>query len=133
MADAITDALAAALADDPQPGGGGDAGPSITQADIDGLRLAVEECWNVGILSSDALQVVVTIGFEMSPDAHPIPGSVRLVEAQGGGQAAQMTAFEAGRRAIEECGMNGFGLPSELYDQWRLVEITFNPANMSSR
>ena len=133
MADAITDALAAALADEPEPGGGFDAGPSITQADIDGLRLAVEECWNVGILSSDALQVVVTIGFEMSPDAHPIPGSVRLVEAQGGGQAAQMTAFEAGRRAIEECGMNGFGLPSELYDQWRLVEITFNPASMSSR
>ena len=120
------------MAEEPAPGGA-DAGPSISQADIDGLRLAVEECWNVGILSSDALQVVVTIGFELSRDSRPVPGTIRLVEAQGGGQAAQMTAFEAGRRAIEECGMTGYGLPSDLYDQWRMVEITFNPARMSTR
>ena len=133
-ADAVADALAAALSESLDLSGGFDTGPSsMSQADIDGLRLRVEECWNVGLLSSDALQAVVTIGFDMTPDARPLEGTIRLVDAQGGGQAGQMAAFDAGRRAIVECGINGYGLPSELYDLWRQVEITFNPARMSIR
>jgi len=100
---------------------------TFDDTDIDALRLAIEECWNVGILSSDALQVAVTIGFEMSRDSRPIPGTIRLLDAVGGSGTAQMTAFEAGRRAIEECGANGFGLPAGSYDQWRIVEITLDP------
>jgi hypothetical protein len=56
-----------------------------------------------------------------------------LIEALGGSAGAQQTAFETGRQAIVQCGANGYGLPPELYDQWRLVEIRFNPALMSNR
>ncbi|PWE27062.1 hypothetical protein C4N9_18835 [Pararhodobacter marinus] len=100
---------------------------------MDGLRLSVEQCWNVGILSTEALNVVITIAFEMTPDARPVESSIRQVSASGGSAGAQQAAFDAGRQAIVQCGTNGYGLPSDLYDQWRLVEITFNPARMSTR
>ncbi len=135
-ADAIADALAEALSGQdtsPAPGAGGTTTGGLTQADIDMLRLSVEDCWNVGALSTEAMNVVVTIGFEMTPDARPVPGTIQLVEASGGGPVAQSGAFEAGRRAIIECGTNGYGLPSDLFEAWRQVEITFNPARMSFR
>ncbi|HCF24443.1 MAG TPA: energy transducer TonB, partial [Novosphingobium sp.] len=106
---------------------------SLSQSDMDALRLNVESCWNVGILSTEALNVVITIGFEMTPDARPIESSIRQVTASGGSAGAQQAAFDAGRQAIVSCGINGYGLPQDLYDQWRNVEITFNPARMSNR
>jgi hypothetical protein len=137
VARALEEALSAGLAGELAEASGFDStfsDPSvISQGEIDRLRLAVEECWNVGILSTDALQVVVTISFEMTPDARPIASSIRQVEASGSNPLAQRAAFDAGRRAIEECGINGYGLPPELYDQWRSVEIVFNPARMRTR
>ena len=127
--DAIDDALAAAIF-----GALDQAIPAtLSQADKDILRLNIESCWNVGILSTEALNVVITIGFEMTPEARPIESSIYQVSATGGGLAAQLAAFDAGRQAIVQCGINGYGLPPDLYDQWRLVEIVFNPAQMSTR
>lgn len=124
-ASAIEDALAAALAES--------EAPAISQADVDALRLSIESCWNVGLMSQEALGVVVTIAFELTPASRPLPDTIRLVDAQGGSLAAQQVAFDAGRQAIVQCGINGYGLPQDLYDQWRLVEITFNPARMLTR
>lgn len=130
-ADAIENALAQALA-------GGlvgalDEPAALSQADRDMLRLSIESCWNVGILSTEALNVVITIAFEMTPDARPVESTIRQVSASGGSAPAQQAAFDAGRQAIAECGIGGYGLPQDLYDQWRLVEITFNPARMINR
>lgn len=137
VARALEEALAAGLSSELAGAGGFESpfsDPSVlSQGEIDRLRLAVEECWNVGILSTDALQVVVTISFEMTPDARPIASTIRQVEASGSNPLAQRAAFDAGRRAIEECGINGYGLPPDLYDQWRSVEIVFNPARMRTR
>lgn len=126
-ASAVEDALAQAMA------GAFDQPAALSQADSDMLRLNIEACWNVGLLSTEALNTIVTISFEMTPDARPVESSIRLVGAEGGSFVAQQAAFDAGRQAIVQCGMQGYGLPSDLYDQWRLVEITFNPARMSTR
>ena len=37
---------------------------------------------------------------------------------------------EAARRAIIRCGASGYNLPVEKYDQWRDIEMTFNPERM---
>lgn len=135
-ADAIADALAQALAGDGgplAPESPGTGGATLSQADADGLRLRVEECWNVGALSTEAMNVVVSIYFEMTRDGRPVPGSIRLEDASGGGAAAQQRAFEAGRAAIIDCGTEGFGLPQDQYEAWREVVMTFNPARMSFR
>jgi hypothetical protein len=127
----VEDALAAAL------GGTAEAlapsinaGPPLTAGEKDGLRVGVQNCWNVGSLSSDALATTVTVAFEMSQDARPIEGSIRMLDSTGGTAGSASQAYEAARRAIIRCGARGFGLPTEKYQSWRNVELIFNPENM---
>lgn len=106
---------------------------SLTQEDMDALRLMIESCWNVGILTNEALSVVLTVQFDMTRDARPVPESIQLVSANGGSAAAQTAAFDAARQAIVECGVSGYGLPPQLHSQWETVEITFNPSRNARR
>lgn len=126
--DAVNDALREALE------GGGDTdvpqGPPLTSGEKDALRVAVSSCWNVGSLSSEALQTTVIVTVDMTPDAKPVISSIRLASSSGGSAAAANQAFEAARRAIIRCAREGYGLPAEKYSQWKEVEMTFNPERM---
>jgi hypothetical protein len=128
--DAVNDALAEALgtggADtNPEP-----TGPPLTSGEKDALRVAVERCWNVGSLSSDALQTTVVVAVDMNEDGTPVQASVRMIESTGGTGAGVRQAFEAAKRAILRCGASGFELPVEKYDRWRKIEMVFNPEKM---
>ena len=126
--DAVNDALREAL-----EGGGAEeapAGPPLTAGEKDALRVAVSSCWNVGSLSSEALQTTVVVTVDMTPDAKPVTSSIRLASSSGGSAAAANQAFEAARRAIIRCTRDGYGLPAEKYGQWKEIEMTFNPERM---
>lgn len=135
MDDALSAALADALNEDIPPegagaeGGGGRAetGPPLTQGERDGLRVAIQDCWNAGALSREAAQVRVTIGFSMTPDGLPREGSVELLDSEGGSEQAVQQAFEVARRAIIRCGFqkDGYDLPSDKYERWRDVVVDF--------
>src|SRR6056297_2252434 len=94
---AIEDTLAAILGEAQQsaerPGG-----PPLTGGERDALRVAVQRCWNVGSLSSEALRTTVVVAVSMSENGRPEIGSIRLVGSSGGGDAAAKQAFEAARR-----------------------------------
>lgn len=130
VADALAEAVASTETTQPAPSLPVPTGPPLTRGEKDGLRVAVQQCWNVGSLSSDALKVTVTIAVAMNRDGKPDNGSIRMIGAQGGSDAAARQAFEAGRRAIIRCGARGFDLPVEKYDQWAEIEMTFNPEGM---
>jgi hypothetical protein len=68
----------------------------------------------------------------MTRDARPMPETLRLIASTGGEGAAQQ-AYETAKRAILRCGAEGFGLPVEKYEQWREIEMTFNPESMRIR
>lgn len=126
---AVTAALEAALASDapavPQ-------GPPLTGSERDGFRVAVNACWNVDP-GSEAARVEMTVAFNLTREGR-VDGAVRQVSASGGSDAAQRTAFQSARRAILRCqGQGGYDLPAEKYDQWREVEITFDPTGMRLR
>ncbi len=127
---AVADALAEALE---QAGATGQTGtpqgPPLTAGERDGLRVAVQQCWNVGSLSSDALRTTVVVGVSLNRDG-TLAGDVRQISAQGGSGGAARQAFEAARRAILRCGASGFDLPAEKYDHWREIEMSFNPKDM---
>jgi hypothetical protein len=106
------------------------SGPPLTRGEKDGLRLAVQECWNVGSLSSDALRVTVIVGVSLGRDGKPMSGTLRLLSSTDGSNAASKQAYEAARRAILRCGAKGFDLPAQKYDHWRDIEMTFNPEKM---
>ena len=131
--DAVEDAIAAALGGTDETSQAVPSGPPLTSGEKDALRVAVQECWNVGSLSTDALNTTVIVAVSMLEDGRPNTGSIRMLSASGGSGAAASQAFEAARRAIIRCGANGFPLPVEKYGQWRDIEITFNPENMRIR
>ncbi len=129
--DAIADAVAAAVADtaaEPMPSA--PTGPPLTAGEKDALRVAVQQCWNVGSLSTDALRTTVIVTVSVSRDGRPDSGSIRMAGFEGGTESSARQAFEAARRAIIRCGANGFNLPADKYDQWRDIEMTFNPERM---
>lgn len=125
---AVAAALAAALAvtapDLP-------AGPPMTGSEREGFRVAVNRCWNVDP-GSEAARVTVTVGFSLDQSGR-VQGDVRQVGVDGGTAGSQSIAFQAARRAILRCGASGYDLPADKYDQWRDVEITFDPSGMRLR
>ncbi|EPX85856.1 hypothetical protein ruthe_01577 [Rubellimicrobium thermophilum DSM 16684] len=136
--DGVEDALAAALAGTAEPASArepsasaaaADPGPPLTGAERDAFRIAVQSCWVVDP-GSQAGRTTVTVVFELGRDAR-VQGDVRLLSHNAESQAAADSAFAAARRAILRCQGEGFPLPPEKYEQWRLVEMTFNPTLMT--
>jgi len=60
-------------------------------------------------------------------------GSIRMTDFDGGSDAAARTMFAAARSAIARCGRTGFPLPPEKYDQWKDLELVFDPNGMRLR
>ena len=117
------------------PAGGAPAtslpvGPPMTGAEKDGLKLAVQRCWNVPAGLRDAQQLKVTIGAELTAQGEIISSSIRLLEPSSPPDGRFRQAFEAGRRALLRCGP--YALPREKYAQWRNIEVVFNPEGMVS-
>ena len=133
--DAVAEALAQELAGAAGGGGASDApiGPPMTAGEKDALRVAVQACWNVGALSTEAMRVTVTVGVQMNQNGTPVADSVRMVSFAGGSDGAARQAYEAARRAILRCGARGFQLPADKYGQWQSIEMTFDPSNMRIR
>ena len=133
--DSIADAVAAAVSEaDAEPAGSNgtveNAGPPMTDGEKDALRVAVQACWNVGTLSSDALKTSIAVGVTVALNGVPDAASIRMIGFEGGTEASARQAYEAARRAIIRCGAKGFQLPPEKYEQWRNIEMTFNPEKM---
>ncbi|SPF79978.1 cell envelope biogenesis protein TolA [Pseudoprimorskyibacter insulae] len=107
-------------------------GPPLTEGERDVLRLAVQDCWTVDV-GSQAASVTVTLGMKMDRDGRVQSGSLKLLSSSGGSGAAAETAFQAARRAVLRCQRDGYELPIEKYDQWKDIEMTFDPATMRLR
>ncbi|MEJ6392461.1 energy transducer TonB [Gymnodinialimonas sp. 2305UL16-5] len=137
LADAINQTIAEVVEDDapaPTPAPApAPSGPPLSQGARDGFRVAVQSCWNVGALSTEALGTTVVIAFDMARDGRPDAGSIQMIEFSNGSDAAARQAFEAARRAVIRCGVNGYDLPAESYDRWAQVELVFNPEGMRLR
>jgi hypothetical protein len=136
--DSIADAVAAALSEaDAEPAGNSgtveNAGPPMTDGEKDALRVAVQACWNVGTLSSDAMLATVTVGMTMTQAG--VPQNVRLIASDGQSEEATRVAFDFARRAILRCSneLGGYKLPPEKYEQWRTIEMTFDPEKMRQK
>lgn len=129
--DAVADAIAQALSGQTDvPTETIPQGPPLTSGEKDALRVAVQQCWNVGSLSTEALGTTVVVAVSMFEDGRPDGGTIRMLDFSGGSSGAADQAFAAARRAIIRCGASGFDLPVEKYGQWRDIEMTFNPENM---
>lgn len=101
----------------------------MTQSEKDGFRDAVQSCWNLGTVSTEALETRVVVGFAMDRNGRPDPDSFRVV-GDPEPDAARQQAFEAARRAVMRCAGSGYILPSDKYNEWDDVEMTFTPSGV---
>ena len=83
LADAATDAPA-------QDGGQTDIpeGPPMTAGEKEGLRVSINQCWNIGTLSTAAQRVKLTMRVEMKEDGTPIANGITMTTFSGGDDAA---------------------------------------------
>ena len=125
---AINDALAEALGTGSEP-----SGSPLTSGEKDAMRVAVSPCWNVGSLSTDALETVVVVRFSLTPDGMVVKDSLQMIGNTGGSETSAKLAYEAARRAILRCGTKGYDLPDDKFSQWQDIEITFNPEEMRNK
>jgi hypothetical protein len=106
-------------------------GPPMTGSEKEGLKLAVQRCWNVPAGLRDAQELKVTLSAELNPDGSVINASIRMIEPSTAPDARFKSAFDAGRRALIRCSPYT-DLPREKYAQWRNLEVVFNPEGMVS-
>ena len=106
-------------------------GPPLTGSEKDGLRLAVQRCWNVPAGLRDAQELKVTLAAELAANGEVINASIRLIEPAQAPDGRFQQAYEAGRRALIRCSPYG-DLPRDKYAQWRNIEVVFNPEGMVS-
>jgi len=135
-ADPVAEALAETVADPaPQPTAG-IVGGELSDAAKTGFLRQIGRCWNVGSASTGAMRTKVTVAFSMTQEGRVDGGSVRMIGFEGGSQSDADTAYGIARRALLRCQNEtdgaGYDLPSDKYEQWRNVELTFNPENMRS-
>ncbi len=96
------------------------------------IRLALGECWNVGALTSDAMRATATLRVTFDPTGRPEASSISLSSFTGEVEAAEQL-FGSARRAILRCGRDGFDLPADRYALWKVMELTFDPAELALR
>jgi hypothetical protein len=104
-------------------------GPPMTQGEKEGLRFAVQKCWNVPDGIKGAADLRITVSVELAQDG-TIVGGPELVSPSSSGSPEVQIAYEAARRAILRCGAKGFDLPADKWGQWRQLEVTFDPGGM---
>ncbi|WP_299133441.1 hypothetical protein [uncultured Amaricoccus sp.] len=106
-------------------------GSPITNAEKEGLRLAVQRCWVVPAGVRDAGELRVVLAARLEPDGSVISGSIRLIEPSPAPDARFQAAYDAGRRALLRCAPYS-DLPREKYARWRDIEVVFDPKGMVS-
>jgi hypothetical protein len=104
-------------------------GRGPTEVELVGLKLAISDCWNLGTASTEALRTTVTVLVDMRPDG--TASAVTLLSSDGASARATDVAFKAAQSAIFRCAAkNKKPLASDRYDDWRQIEMTFDPSKM---
>lgn len=138
-AEAIAAALAEAAATETSSADQGlPEGPPMTAGEKDGVRVAINSCWNIGSLSTAAQRVKLVMRVEMNEDGTPIGPSIEMTSYEDGDAAAAQQAFEAAKRAVVRgvrgCGGKpGYQLDPAKYGQWNVMNLTFDASGMRLR
>jgi len=98
----------------------------LSMSELDAFRKRLEECWSppAGIDSTVKLHVVIRVLFNTDGSVAKPPDVV-----SGSASALGPAMAESAKRAILRCQPFKM-LKPEHYDQWKDIEITFDPQTM---
>jgi hypothetical protein len=95
---------------------------TLTQEELAALKAQAKRCWKIPAGWNDPVQISVTIRFRLNRDG-TLKGKPAVVQFPA--SELGKTAAENAMRAVSQCGP--FDLPADKYDQWRDVQLRFEP------
>lgn len=110
-----------------QPHRGFGAQNAMTMDLVDALRNEIAQCWSPPVGAPRASDLVVVYDLYLNPDGS-VARAPQLSASTATGNPFTQAAAEAARRAIYECAP--YKLPANRYNDWRSIEIQFDPRQM---
>ena len=99
----------------------------LTLSQIDYVKSKMQKCWSVPAGARDAKDLVVIVRISLTPDGG-LRGAPELVNTERLGEEYFRVAAESALRAIRRCAP--YELPQASYEQWREMELKFDPREM---
>ncbi len=104
---------------------------ALSADEVEGLVMSIQDCWNVAVGVMNASDLVVVLGVDLDENGRVVGVPRRIGPPEGSGLPGLRQAFEAAERAVIRC--QPYELPADKHDQWKKVEIEFNPEEMVLR
>lgn len=112
--------------DKPSLGAAKGEAAQLSQSEIDALRARLRQCWSPPVGAQDAVRMVVIYRVLFRRDG-TVSGAPTLVQAPAADQGPVLA--ESARRALLQCQPYTM-LKPEHYEQWKDMQITFDPRDM---
>ena len=104
------------------------ASSQISLSELDALRQRLAQLWTPPAWAKDPQELVVVFRIKLKPDGRMAPGPWPQLVASGNTPLA-IAARESAARALNR-GQPFDMLKPEHYEQWKDIEITFDPRDM---
>jgi outer membrane biosynthesis protein TonB len=104
-------------------------GETLTATQIDLIRQTIRKCWHFPAGLKNAEELIVDIKMSLDPN-----GNVKTAEITNKGRLKSdpnfRVAAEYAHRAVLDPDCNPLPLPKEKYEEWKELELSFNPRDM---
>jgi hypothetical protein len=116
----------------PPPGMSNGQSAQISQSELDALRQKLARLWTPPAGARDPKELVVVFRVKLNRDGRIAPGPWPQVVSSAGDSPLAIAARESAGRALNR-GQPYDMLKPEHYEQWKDIEITFDPREMFGR
>lgn len=106
-------------------------GDTLTATQIDLIRQTIRKCWHFPAGLKDADTLVVDIQMELDPNGYVKKAKI-VDQKRMQSDSAFRTAAENAYRAVLDPECNPLPLPKEKYEEWKDLELSFNPKDLLS-
>ena len=103
-------------------------GPQLTTSEIDVVKQQIERCWSPSAAAKEAHDLIVDITAEVGPDGRVLTAQITSTSRMG--DPFYRSAAESALRAVLNPNCSPLKLPPEKYDQWKTLDLTFNPKDL---
>lgn len=106
-----------------------EVGEVLTATQIDLIRQTIRKCWHFPAGLKNAEDLIVDIEMELDPDGNVTKAKI-VDTSRMNTDPDYRTAAENAYRAVLDPECNPLPLPKEKYEEWKNLELSFNPKEM---
>lgn len=106
-----------------------EVGAVLTATQVDLIRQTIRKCWHFPAGLKNAEDLVVDIKMELNPEGNVVNADIINKERMQSDPDFRIAAENA-YRAVLDPNCNPLPLPKERYEEWKDLELSFNPKDM---